>query len=73
MVWYSHLFNKNIPQSVVIHTIKGFAVVSEAVADVFWNCLAFSMTQYMLAIQFLVPLGFLNPACTSGNSRFTYY
>ena len=29
MVWYSHLF-KNFPQLVVIHTVKGFSVVSEA-------------------------------------------
>ena len=32
MVWYSHLF-KNFPQFVVIHTVKGFSVVSEA--DIF--------------------------------------
>ena len=31
-VWYSHLF-KNFPQFVMIHTVKGFNVVSEA--DVF--------------------------------------
>ena len=29
MVWYSHLF-KNSPQLVVIHTVNGFSVVSEA-------------------------------------------
>ena len=34
MVWYSCLF-KNFPQFVVIHTIKGFSVISEAVVDVF--------------------------------------
>ena len=33
VVWYSHF--KNIPQFVVIHTVKGFSVVSEA--DVFHN------------------------------------
>ena len=27
MVWYSHFF-KNFPQFVVIHTVKGFGVVS---------------------------------------------
>ena len=32
-VWYSHLF-KNFPQFVVIHTVKGFTIVNEAV-DVF--------------------------------------
>ena len=34
MVWYSHLL-KNFPQFVVIHTVKGFSVVSEAEVDVF--------------------------------------
>ena len=32
-VWYSHLF-KNIPQFVVIHTIKGFGIVNKAEIDV---------------------------------------
>ena len=34
MAWYSHLF-QNFPQFVVIHTVKGFAVVNEAEVDVF--------------------------------------
>ena len=38
----------------------------------FWNSLSFSMIQQMLAIWSLVPLPFLNPAWTSGSSRFTY-
>ena len=38
----------------------------------FWNSLAFSMIQRMLAIWSLVPLPFLKPAWTSGISRFTY-
>ena len=38
----------------------------------FWNSLAFSMIQRMLAIWSLVPLPFLKPAWTSGSSRFTY-
>ena len=36
----------------------------------FWNSFAFSMTQRMLAIWSLVSLPFLNPAWTSGSSRF---
>ena len=32
MVWYSHLL-KDVPQFVVIHTVKGFGVVNKA--DVF--------------------------------------
>ena len=38
----------------------------------FWNSLAFSMIQQMLAVWHLVPLSFLNPACTSGIFQFTY-
>ena len=34
VVWYSHLF-KNFPQFVVVHTVKGFSVVNEAVLDSF--------------------------------------
>ena len=34
MVWYSYLL-KNFPQFVVIHTVKGFSVVSEAKVDLF--------------------------------------
>ena len=34
MVWYSHLF-KNSPQSLVIHTVKGFHVVNEAEIYIF--------------------------------------
>ena len=33
MVWYSHLF-QNFPQFFVVHTVKGFGIVSKAV-DVF--------------------------------------
>ena len=39
----------------------------------FWNSLALSMIQQILAIWSLVPLPFLNPAWTSGSSCFTYY
>ena len=34
MAWYFHLF-KNFPQFVVIHTVKGFSIVSEEDVDVF--------------------------------------
>ena len=34
MIWYFHLL-KNFPQSVVIHTVKGFGVVNTAEVDVF--------------------------------------
>ena len=40
MVWYSHVL-KNFPQLIVIHTVKGFCVVSEAEVDVFLEFLCF--------------------------------
>ena len=41
VVWYSHLF-KNFPQFVVMHTVKGFDVVSKAEVDVFLALSCFS-------------------------------
>ena len=41
VVWYSRLF-KNFPQFVVIHTVKGFNIVSEAEVDVFLEFCCFS-------------------------------
>ena len=34
VVWYFHLF-KNFPQFIVIHTVKGFGIVSKEEVDVF--------------------------------------
>ena len=34
VVWYAHLF-QNFPQLIVIHTVKGFGIVSKAEIDVF--------------------------------------
>ena len=58
MVWYSHLF-KNFPQFVVIHTIKGFSIVSEAEVDVFLELSCFFVIEQMLVID---PLPFLSPS-----------
>ena len=70
VVWYFHLF-KNFLHFAVIHTVKDFGVVNEAMF--FWNSLAFSMTQWMVAIWSLVPFPFLKPAWTSGSSPLMYY
>ena len=59
-------------QFVVIHTVKGFGIVNKQKHMFFWNSLAFSMIQQMLAIWCLVPLPFLKPAWTFGSSPFTY-
>ena len=34
MVWYSYLF-QNFPEFIVVHTVKGFGVVSKTEVDVF--------------------------------------
>ena len=57
----------------MIHTVKGFSVAQETEVNVFfWNSLALSMIQQMFAIRSLLPLTFLNPACTSGISSFKW-
>ena len=33
MVWYSHVF-QNLPEFIVIHTVKGFGIVNKAEVDV---------------------------------------
>ena len=48
------------------------AGLDEAEVNVFWNSLVFYMIQKTPTIQSLAPLPFLNPACTSGSSRFTF-
>ena len=40
VVWYFHLF-KNLPQFVLIHTVKGFGVVNKAKVNVFLECSCF--------------------------------
>ena len=65
MVWYSYLF-KNFPQFVVIHTIS---VVNEAEVNVLLEFPCFFHDPVMLAIS---SLNFLNSACTSGSSQFSY-
>ena len=67
VVWYSHLF-QNFPQFIVIHTVKGFGIVSKAEIDVFLE-LSFLMIQRMLAIWSLLPLPFLKAAWTLGILR----
>ena len=80
IVWYSYLFKncpqkkkkKNCPQFDVVHTVKGLWVANETKVEVFWNPLAFSMIQGILAIWCMVPLPFLNLACKSGSYLFKY-
>ena len=41
MVWYAHLF-QNIPQFILIHTVKGFGIFNKVEIDVFLELSCFS-------------------------------
>ena len=56
--WSGNSISKNFLQFVVVHTIKGFSVASEAKVYIFWNSHAFTMMQQILAIWSLVPSSF---------------
>ena len=71
LVWYSHLF-KNFSQFVVIHTVKGFDIISKAEVDVFLELSFFFNDPVDVGNLILVPLPFLNPAWVSGSSQFIY-
>ena len=71
VVWYFHLL-KNFPQFILIHIVKDVSIVNEAEVDVSLEFSCIFLIQQMLAIWSLVPLHFLNPACTSGSFWFTY-
>ena len=43
MVWYSHLF-QNVPQFVVIHTVKGFGIVNKADVFLEFSCFFYDPT-----------------------------
>ena len=72
LFWYSPLF-KNFPHYAVIHTAKGFGVVTEAQVDIFLELPCFLHIPMNVGNWFLVPLPFINPVCTPSSSQFTYY
>ena len=72
VVWYSCLL-KSFPHFVVIHTVKGFSIVNKAEVDVFLELSCFFYDPTDVDDLITDPLPFLNPAWTSGSSRFMYY
>ena len=56
----------------LLWSIKSKALVWLIKQMYFWNSLAFSMIQWMLAVWSLAPLIFLDPVCLSGISQFKY-
>ena len=69
VVWYSNLL-KNFPQFVVIHTVKGFGIVNKADVFLKLTCFFDDPVDVDNLISGSSPL--LNPAWTSGISRFMY-
>ena len=68
---YSHLF-KNFPEFIVVHTVKGFGIVSKAEVVVFLELLLFRWSNGCWQFDCYFPLPFLNQTWTSGSSQFTY-
>ena len=62
MVWYSHLL-KNFPQFVVIHTVKGFGIVSKAEVGVFLE----------LSCFFNDPANLENSAVATGQEKVSFH
>ena len=61
MVWCSHLW-MNFPQFVVIHTVKGFSVVSEADVHQEFTCFAYAPVDvgYLISGSSAFPKSSLN-------------
>ena len=70
MVLFSHFLN-NLPQFIVIHSVKGFNVVNEAEVEVFleFSCFFYDLTDVGNLIA--GSSTFSNPAWISGSSHFT--
>ena len=69
VVWYSHHF-KNFPQFVVIHTVKGFSIVSEAEVDVFLELTCFCYDPADVGNLISGSSSFSKSTWTSENSQF---
>ena len=73
VLWYSHLF-QNFPPFIVIHTVKGFGIINKTEVDALPEFFCFFYDpKKNLAIWTLIPLPFLNTACTPGSSQVMYW
>ena len=70
MVWYSHLL-KNLPQFVMIHTVKGFGLVDETEVDVSLEFPSFLCDPANVGNLISGSSSFSKPAWTSESSWFT--
>ena len=72
VIWYSHLF-KNFPKFVVIHTVKGFGVVSKAKLNVFLELSCFSYDPKDTGNLNSDSSASSKSSLNTGSSQFTYY
>ena len=72
VVWYSHLF-KDVPQFVVIHSVKGFSIVNEAEVDVFLEFSCFFYDSADVGNLISGSSAFSKPSLNIWNFWFTYY
>ena len=68
MIWHFHVL-KNFPQFVVIHTVKGFSIVSEAEVGAFIKFPYFLHDPVNVSNLISGSSAFSNPACTTGSSH----
>ena len=72
MVWYSHLL-QNFPQFIMIHTVKGFGIVSKAEIDVFLKLSSFFDDPVDVGNLISGSSAFSKTSLNTGISQFTYY
>ena len=71
MVWYSHLF-QNIPEFVVVHTVKGFGIVNKTEVDIFLELSCFFDDPVDVGNLISVSSAFSKSSLNIWNSQFTY-
>ena len=69
VVWYSHHL-KNLPQFVVIHTVKGFDIVNKAEVEVFLELSCFFDDPAAVGNLISGSSAFSKSSLTSGSSWF---
>ena len=67
-MWSGIPISKNFPQFVVIHTVKGFNIVSEAEVDVFLELPSFLYDPVNVGNVISGLSAFSRPSCTPGSS-----
>src|SRR5574342_355860 len=71
VVWYSHLL-KNFPRFIVIHTVRGFGIVSKAEIDVFRELSCFFDDTADVGNLISGSSAFSKTSLKSGSSGFMY-